>query len=81
MRPVSSAPTSKAGAVAQTPLGRIGQPDDIASIAVFLASDDSYWLTGEQLSPAAACADLARKLARRIPVWAGVRLFVCVGLT
>jgi 3-oxoacyl-[acyl-carrier protein] reductase len=36
-------------AVAQTPLGRIGQPKDIASIAVFLASDDSYWLTGEQL--------------------------------
>lgn len=39
----------EAGAVAQTPLGRIGQPGDIASIAVFLASDDSYWLTGEQL--------------------------------
>jgi 3-oxoacyl-[acyl-carrier protein] reductase len=39
----------EAGAVAQTPLGRIGQPDDIASIAVFLASDDSRWLTGEQL--------------------------------
>lgn len=37
------------GVVAQTPLGRIGQPDDIASIAVFLASNDSYWLTGEQL--------------------------------
>ena len=36
-------------AVAQTPLGRMGQPDDIASIAVFLASDDAYWLTGEQL--------------------------------
>ena len=35
--------------VAQTPLGRIGQPHDIASIAVFLASDDSGWLTGEQL--------------------------------
>src|SRR6266446_476664 len=31
----------EAGAIAQTPLGRIGQPDDIASIAVFLASDDS----------------------------------------
>lgn len=30
-----------------TPLGRIGQPDDIAPIAVFLASDDSRWLTGE----------------------------------
>ena len=39
----------EAGAVAQTPLGRIGQPNDIASIAVFLASNDSYWLTGEQL--------------------------------
>lgn len=35
--------------IAQTPLGRIGQPDDIASIAVFLASEDSAWLTGEQL--------------------------------
>ena len=33
----------------QTPLGRIGQPDDIANVAVFLASDDSAWLTGEQL--------------------------------
>ncbi|MFL5019285.1 MAG: glucose 1-dehydrogenase [Rhizobium sp.] len=35
--------------VAQTPLGRIGQPDDIADIAVFLASDDARWLTGERL--------------------------------
>jgi 3-oxoacyl-[acyl-carrier protein] reductase len=35
--------------VSQTPLGRAGQPGDIASIAVFLASDDSRWLTGEQL--------------------------------
>jgi 3-oxoacyl-[acyl-carrier protein] reductase len=34
---------------AQTPLGRIGQPKDIASIAVFLASADSGWLTGELL--------------------------------
>lgn len=39
----------EAGAIAQTPLGRIGQPQDIASIAVFLASDDSKWMTGEQL--------------------------------
>lgn len=36
-------------ALAITPLGRIGQPQDIASVAVFLASDDSYWLTGERL--------------------------------
>jgi 3-oxoacyl-[acyl-carrier protein] reductase len=33
--------------VAMTPLGRIGAPSDIAKIAVFLASDDSGWLTGE----------------------------------
>ena len=35
--------------VAQTPLGRIGQPQDIATVATFLASDDSAWLTGELL--------------------------------
>jgi 3-oxoacyl-[acyl-carrier protein] reductase len=33
----------------QTPLGRIAQPSDIAPIAVFLASEDSGWLTGETL--------------------------------
>ena len=37
------------GMVAQTPLGRTGQPGDIASVAVFLASDDSQWITGELL--------------------------------
>jgi 3-oxoacyl-[acyl-carrier protein] reductase len=35
--------------VSQTPLGRVGQPGDIASVAVFLASDDSGWVTGEQI--------------------------------
>jgi 3-oxoacyl-[acyl-carrier protein] reductase len=34
---------------AQTPLGRIGQPGDIAPAAVFLASDEASWLTGETL--------------------------------
>jgi 3-oxoacyl-[acyl-carrier protein] reductase len=34
---------------AQTPLGRIGQPEDIAPVAVFLASSDSKWITGETL--------------------------------
>jgi 3-oxoacyl-[acyl-carrier protein] reductase len=34
---------------AQTPLGRIGQPGDIAPAAVFLASADSAWITGETL--------------------------------
>ncbi len=37
------------GLVAQTPLGRTGKPSDIASIATFLASEDSGWLTGELL--------------------------------
>ncbi|HZZ29466.1 MAG TPA: glucose 1-dehydrogenase [Pirellulales bacterium] len=32
---------------AQSPLGRIGQPDDIANMAVFLASSDSSWIAGE----------------------------------
>jgi 3-oxoacyl-[acyl-carrier protein] reductase len=35
---------------AQTPLGRIGQPDDIAPAAVFFASSDSSWITGETLT-------------------------------
>ena len=37
------------GVEAQTPLGRIGQPGDIAPAAVFLASSDSQWITGETL--------------------------------
>ena len=35
--------------VARTPLGRVGAVDDIAKVAVFLASDDSGWITGEVL--------------------------------
>ena len=31
------------------PLGRVGQPDDIALAVVFLASEDSHWITGESL--------------------------------
>ena len=36
--------------IAATPLGRFGQPEDIAQVAVFLASDDSGWLTGERIT-------------------------------
>lgn len=36
--------------VSKTPLGRRGQPEDIAKAVVFLASDDAAWITGEQLS-------------------------------
>ena len=35
---------------AQTPLGRIGQPQDIAPAVVFLASADAGWITGETLA-------------------------------
>jgi 3-oxoacyl-[acyl-carrier protein] reductase len=35
--------------VAQAPFGRVGQPDEIADIALFLASKESRWLTGETL--------------------------------
>jgi 3-oxoacyl-[acyl-carrier protein] reductase len=36
--------------IGMTPLGRFGQPEDIARVAVFLASDDSSWLTGERIT-------------------------------
>lgn len=36
--------------VSETPLGRVGKPDDIAKVAVFLASEDSYWITGETIA-------------------------------
>jgi 3-oxoacyl-[acyl-carrier protein] reductase len=35
--------------ISQTPLGRFGQPEDIAPVAVFLSSEASYWITGEIL--------------------------------
>ncbi len=36
--------------VQMTPLGRFGQPEDIAPVAVFLASEDARWITGEILN-------------------------------
>ena len=37
------------GFIAQTSLGRTGKPDDIADVVVFLASNESRWLTAENL--------------------------------
>ena len=39
----------KAGLIASVPLGRFGTPDEIARAAVFLASDDSSFVTGTEL--------------------------------
>lgn len=36
--------------LSETPLGRVGRPNDIAKVAVFLASDDSYWVNGELIT-------------------------------
>ena len=38
------------GLIAQVPLGRAAQPEEIASVVVFLASDDARWLTGELIN-------------------------------
>jgi 3-oxoacyl-[acyl-carrier protein] reductase len=35
--------------ISVTPLGRLGEPEDIAAVAVFLASDESSWVTGETI--------------------------------
>lgn len=35
--------------IEKTPLGRLGQPQDIAKAAAFLASDDAAWITGDRL--------------------------------
>lgn len=40
----------EASLVSQTPLGRYGQPDDIAPVAVFLASEAARWITGELIN-------------------------------
>ncbi|PWV51896.1 glucose 1-dehydrogenase [Chitinophaga sp. S165] len=36
--------------LSETPLGRVGRPTDIANVAVFLASDESYWINGELIA-------------------------------
>src|SRR6267142_987697 len=58
--------------VAQTPLGRLGQPQDIAPVAAFLASSDSGWITGEILHVT------AWTIGQRVGVgWHGGHCFVC----
>ena len=47
----SVSPQMIAGLKMLTPLGRIGEPSDISAAAVYLASDESGFLTGETISP------------------------------
>ncbi len=42
-------PEDEAAIAAGTPLGRVGKPEDIAGVIVFLASEQAHWLTGQQL--------------------------------
>ena len=44
-------PVTKMLAQRQTPLGRLGRPEEIAAVAVFLASDEASFITGQWLSP------------------------------
>ncbi len=39
------------GALSRTPLGRVGEPDEVARVAVFLASEDSSYITGQTIYP------------------------------
>ena len=46
----ASAPAAFKGAnVAQTPLGRVGQPDEVAGLVVFLVSDESAFISGAEI--------------------------------
>jgi len=42
-------PKSEAEITAGTPLGRVGEPEDVADVIVFLASEQARWLTGQLL--------------------------------
>jgi 3-oxoacyl-[acyl-carrier protein] reductase len=44
-------PLMRRAVLSRTPLGRWGEPDEIAATALFLASDDSSFITGQSISP------------------------------
>ena len=46
---VLSDPARMQAAMSRTPMGRVGDPDEIASVAVFLASEDSSYITGQTI--------------------------------
>lgn len=40
---------ARAAMIAQTPLGRLGKPEDIADVVAFLVSDQARWITGRNI--------------------------------
>jgi 3-oxoacyl-[acyl-carrier protein] reductase len=46
---MSGSAETKAYAISQTPLGRLGAPRDIANVVAFLASDEAAWITGQMI--------------------------------
>lgn len=48
---VLSDPEKRRSALCRTPMGRFGEPDEVAKVAVFLASDDSSYITGQTIYP------------------------------
>jgi 3-oxoacyl-[acyl-carrier protein] reductase len=45
-----SSPEFERQAVARTPLGRLGRPEDIADVIAFVVSDDAAWITGQVIA-------------------------------
>jgi NAD(P)-dependent dehydrogenase (short-subunit alcohol dehydrogenase family) len=48
-RQAANPPGAAAEAASMTPLGRLGQPADVADVVAFLAGSDARWLTGQHL--------------------------------
>ena len=51
LRVVMQDQAARQAVLSRTPLGRIGEPEEVASVAVFLASDYASYLTGETIYP------------------------------
>ena len=48
---VNTSPMVRQMVLLRTPIGRTGQPEEIAAVALFLASDDASFVTGQVVSP------------------------------